>query len=700
MYRLKTIDVWDTLLRRDCHPEFAKLATALHVFLDPSLGVCRRYETAWDIYRLRIEQEMLLADRSRAAGKDNEYEIVDVLRQWLTQVVDQPYNESLPSRLADFELDFELRHTYPDPTIREVSEQYPAETTLFLSDFYMSASRLSTLLRHHGIDTFVPKGLSSCDVGINKRSGKLFHHVEDLYQVAPGEHVHIGDNPTSDRDVPIALGINAVHFQPEKEHAKRLARESVFEDRGELFRKIQSDAKTAASGCYVAPAQSAEREAAFTAGIQSCVLAIGFCLYVAENVLTSGLKKLYFFSREGEFFIRVWNALFPNGRHAGHELPRPCLLEVSRLATFCASLRNVSPSEMRRIWNLYTTHSLEALLKSLGLESSPFAELAAKYELCLTEGIQRPWEDDRIRRLFGDSEFVRQIEEKIHSDRRALLTYLAAQGLSDDGSSVCVVDIGWRGTIQDNLAWLLPSVRFQGQYLGLQMFLNEQPPNTRKQAFGPNANETLEHCHLLDAVSPLEMLFSSPLGSVSGYRVDGTGIGAVACRSESDMDHASSKNFVEGFQDGVVEAAKIWARYIETCGISASELRGPALATWTKLIERPHETLVAAYAALNQNDVFGAGQFVSKRSAPGIGKLLWGVVSRDARREVVMYIRQTQWSAGIWARRDLTLVHRLALVMVLRLAKGCKRLMQQRNVQNRARRNRIAEQSEPSDGGA
>ncbi|MDN7880601.1 hypothetical protein [Burkholderia aenigmatica] len=691
--------MWDTLLRRDCHPEFAKLATALHVYLDPSLGVSCRYETAWDIYRRRVEQEMLLADQARAAGKDNEYEIVDVLRQWLAQIVEQPYDDSLPSRLADFELDFELRHTYPDPTIRDVSEQYPAETTLFLSDFYMSANRLSTLLHHHEIDKFVPGGLSSCDVGINKRSGKLFHYVEDLYRVTPGEHVHIGDNSTADRDVPQALGINVVHFQPDVEHAKRLARESVFEDRGELFRKIQAEAKAAASGHYLAHDQSTEREAAFGAGVQSSVLVIGFCLYVAESVLSSGLKSLYFFSREGEFFIRVWNALFPNGRHAGHTLPHASLLEVSRLATFCASLQEVTPSEMRRIWNLYTTHSLEALLKSLGLEPNSFAELAAKHQLPLTETIQYPWEDDRVKRLFDDPAFVRQIDEKIRADRRVLLTYLTTQGLHDDGSAVSVVDIGWRGTIQDNLAWLLPSVRFQGQYLGLQMFLNEQPANTHKQAFGPNANETLEHCHLLDAVSPLEMLFSSPLGSVSSYRMDDDSAVAVAHRSESDMQHASSKNFVEGFQDGVVEAAKVWARHVETCAIAASELRDPALATWTKLIERPHETLVDAYTALNQNDVFGAGQFVNKRATPGIGKLLRGVVSRDARREVIMYIRQTQWSAGIWARRDLTLGNRLALVMVLRLAKGYKRLMQRRTAQNRTRSHPVKERSRSSDGG-
>lgn len=696
MYGLKTIDVWDTLLRRDCHPEFSKLATSLHVFLDPSLGVSSRYETAWDVYRLRVEQEMLLADQSRAAGKDNEYEIVDVLRQWLTKIVGQPFDDHLPSRLADFELGFELRHTYPDPTIKGVSEQYPAARTLFLSDFYMSANRLSMLLRHHGIDAFVPEGLSSCDLGINKRSGKLFHHVEDVCQVTPSQHVHIGDNPTADRDVPRAMGIHAVHFQPEDEHSKRLARESVFEDRGELFRKIQAEATDRASAHEMPP----ERKTAFAAGLQASALVIGFCLDVAETALSNGLKNVYFFSREGEFFIRVWNALFPNGEHAGHPLPRTSLLEVSRLATFCASLRAVTPSEMRRLWNLYTTHSLDALLKSLGLEPASFSELAAKHQLPIDEAIRHPWEDVRVKRLFDDPEFVERIEQKVRSDRQALLNYLSIQGLRNDGTAVGVVDIGWRGTIQDNLAWLLPTVQFHGLYLGLQAFLNEQPANARKHAFGPNANEALTDCQLLDAVSPLEMLFSSPVGSVSGYRAGEGGNGATVLRLESDMKHASSKNFVEGFQDGVVEAATVWARHIETCAIASSELRGPALTIWSRLLERPHEDFVDAYMALNQNDVFGAGQFVNKRTVPGIGKLLGGLVSRDTRREVIMYIRQTQWSAGIWARRDLTLANRVALVMVLQLAKGYKRLAQQRSARQRTHQSAKDRPPPPGNGAA
>ncbi|MFM0221515.1 hypothetical protein [Paraburkholderia dipogonis] len=619
---------------------------------------------------------MELADAARAAGRDNEYEIVDVLTHWLRKLVDRHIDAEVPAKLADFEVNFELRHTYPDPTIRQVVEQHPAEKTLFLSDFYMSAERLRTLLKGHGIDAFVPNGISSCDIGVNKRSGKLFGHVQALYQTTPPEHVHIGDNAVADVEVPRALGVNVVHFVPEAEHAKRVDRESLFADRAALFRRIDAEVLADLGECSAE--RLSAREAALRAGAHAAPLVVGFCLDIAERALAEGLEHVYFFSREGEFFLRVWNELFPRGEYAGHVLPKASVLEVSRLATFCASLREVTPSEMRRLWNLYSTHSLAALLRSMGMDPEPFSETCAKYQLSLTDEIRHPWKDERIIRLFADPDFSSRIEERIRADRALLLAYLASQGLGDEARVVGVVDIGWRGTIQDNLAWLLPAVQFRGHYLGLQRYLNEQPSNVSKRAFGPNANEASGDPSLLDAVAPIEMLFSSSAGSVSGYRACPDSGDITVIRADADFAHALSKEFVEGFQAGFLRGTRAWARYVEMCAITADELRTPARKIWANVLANPLDDFVAAYSALNQNDVFGAGQFVDKSVVPGIRKLFKGLVSPRARREVVMYIRQNQWAAGIQARRDLRLVHRTMLMLVMRLAQGYKRWMYMR----------------------
>src|SRR6202012_4268724 len=99
-------------------------------------------------------------------------------------------------------------------------------------------------------------------------------------------------------------------------------------------------------------------------------------------------------------------------------------------------------------------------------------------------------------------------------------------------------------------------------------------------------------------------------GSVSGYRVDPTSGDVIATRAAGDFKHASSQDFVEGFQAGLLRGAQAWARYVDMCAITGTDLRQPALRIWTNALENPLEEFVAAYSALNQNDLFGAGQFV------------------------------------------------------------------------------------------
>ena len=43
MFKIKTLDVWDTLIRRSCHPEFLKLGTARHVFLHSGIQLKESY---------------------------------------------------------------------------------------------------------------------------------------------------------------------------------------------------------------------------------------------------------------------------------------------------------------------------------------------------------------------------------------------------------------------------------------------------------------------------------------------------------------------------------------------------------------------------------------------------------------------------------------------------------------------------------
>ncbi|MCK7578473.1 MAG: hypothetical protein MZV65_23875 [Chromatiales bacterium] len=292
-------------------------------------------------------------------------------------------------------------------------------------------------------------------------------------------------------------------------------------DRSSLQRHIERSALTAAAP--VLEDLRTRPALIFRLGIKSAPLFVGQALFIAEQSIIDDVEAIYFFTREGEFFERVFTTVVPNGRLGNHRLPCARLLEVSRLATFSASLRAVSLDEMRRLWSLYDSQSLFALARSLGLEPEALEPIGVRHGLPLAETIVHPWLDTRVKALFADSRFVRLVSDKIAEDRQAALAYFAQRRLIDGRGPFGLVDIGWRGTIQDNLAWMLPNTRLFGYYLGLQRFLNPQPPNGIKRAYGPDANLNLFFSHLLDAVSPMEMLCNSPHGSVMGYRLEGRG---------------------------------------------------------------------------------------------------------------------------------------------------------------------------------
>ena len=660
MYKLKTLDVWDTLLRRKCHPDFIKLTAARHLQLRFSAHLADGFGNHWAIFRERCQIEGELARAASKAGTDDEYTLHHVLEHLVQRVVTAPgiNPERVADELAAAELALEKANTFPDPQCREVIGQYPAERTLFLSDFYMPAGMLNALLQHHGLDDIAADGISSCDIRLNKRSGQLFRHVHEAFAVAPEHHVHIGDNRHSDVTIPGAIGITSVHYLPEQAHAERELRESLFADRATLFghlERIIADGRDDALD-----GRHGDARAAFLLGTQAAPLWVGFCLSIAEQCVAEGLDRLFFFTREGEFFIQIFERLFPHGKIAGLPLPPHGILEVSRLATFCASLREVSTAELMRMWNLYSTQSMFALARSLGLEPAALEGLCSRHGLPIGEEVVYPWQDARVQALFADPDFQQLIEGKSTGDAQRLLAYIEQKGLAATDRRIGIVDIGWRGTIQDNLAHVLPEKTLFGHYLGLARVLNEQPVNCRKHAFGPNLNQHPEASHLLDAVAPLEMLSNSPNGSVEGYRLLPSGK-IEAQRLIDEEENTVFHSYVSHFQQGVLFAAQAWADYLDNHAVSSAELRPQALAIWNALVTRTPGEMLEAYTSLSHNEVFGVGQFVEQSTVPSMGVLLRSPFIRRDRHSLIQYIRQSQWAASLKKRTDLNPVHKALL---------------------------------------
>lgn len=663
MYKLRTIDVWDTLLRRDCHPECIKLATAHHFLLGWRDQIKPDFRDGWALYRARLEAERMLAAQAKDSGKDEEYEITQVLTLWAQTVFVSTVPAGLPTRLAEYELSVEIARSYPDTDISDFLCSYEAEKTLFLSDFYMNGEMLRRLLLAKGLDSLVTEGISSCDVGLNKRSGQLFRHVHSIYAISPQEHVHVGDNEWSDVSSPRALGVHALHYLPESAHAQRLAREHLFSSREVLFEHIRGECSAIAHN--ESEALPSKQAAALVLGAQAAPLFIGFALWIAEQAVHKKLDRLYFFTREGEFFHKVFCALFPHGRLFGHNLPSTDILEVSRLSTFAPSVKSASINEMSRIWSLFKVQSVSGLFTTLGVDIGKLSELLDKLELKESDVITNPETSPKLRQLFETQAFAEDVGQSLASQANLLQRYLKQHGVNDC-NRVGIVDLGWRGTIQDNISLLVPTVHFHGMYLGLRRFINPQPCNTSKEAYVADENTNSDSNSLFTNFAAMELLCNSPNGTAVGYILDNGHIKAQ--RHVDEEENASYNEFVKPFQEGVLLAAKHWKLYLERYVVSSNELNTLASRAWNNLRTTPDEGLVEAYLHTPQQDIFGYGEIFRRNQYPSLDTIFLSPILPARRRELINFIRRVQWSEAIENTKEIGLFHRAVLLLAFRAA--------------------------------
>lgn len=652
-YQLLTLDVWDTLLRRRCHPDAVKIYVSNFLLNNYFADIKPEFRNSLRLTQERQAAEGKVGQYYRSLGMDDEYGLLEVYRNWLHVVfLTSEDSESVVLQLECVEVEQEKHVIYADPDIEKFLATYASASRVFVSDFYMGSEILLGFLKHVDLGHVVDRGYSSCEQYLNKRSGRIFQHVLEKEKVDAGSVLHIGDNLHSDVRVPQELGIDSIAYLPKAESASRAILKKEFEERQKsIFDTAQKQKTSQMQSC----GESGAVRELYEYGLSCAPLIIGFVLFVMEQSIRQRHEKVYFFTREGEFFKTVYDVLLAC-QPLGQQAPPSEILEVSRLATFGPSLRDFTPVELKRIWNLYSTQSVAALLKSIDVELGAARVHLVRHGIEPDASIRYPWMNQKVLDLLNDSAFVELLNKEVGAKKGLLLSYLEQKGLSAASRSTAIVDIGWRGTIQDNLSYLFPDCQFDGYYLGLDRFLNEQPENGRKAAFVHDLNRagSGQVADLFGAVAPLEMLCNSSSGSVTGYKV--TQGCAVAERVSDGAENAVFERYVTHFQRGVVDFATVYAETVRTHAIYSAELRPMAVEVWKNIVSKPNSAIATAYFQLNHNEQFGVGSFKDKSRRIALSHWAKALTSPRGLRDLTLLLEETGWPEGYLARSKLLFV--------------------------------------------
>lgn len=579
MTKIYTFDVWDTLIKRKCHPEEIKLKLSEWILIKYYSDLLDEYKNIYSILKLRnkIEAELVT--------KDGECLIDDVLKELILRTTNKKeISLKEVKELVNKEIEIEKEATYVNPDILYYIDKYKDYDKYCISDFYMNSSELKEILKHHDLLKYFKEVYSSADAKLTKRDkGKLFNYFSSKEKIDFKDMTHIGDNEYSDIEIPKKLGIKTIKIE-----RKDRFYFDVNNDKVPKFnlKEIYKEDKF------------------YNLGVSLSPLAFFFIYDLILYFKKKNANFIFFQTREGETFIKLYEEFIKSNPFT-FSLPDKSLIEVSRVATFSPSLGSLNYPGLLRMWSQYRSQSPDSFFKTLDLDINKYMKYLDKYFIKADEVIREPWFDIKFTRLLNDENFINDVNKELAIKNKEINKYLDKNILNKiNDKNLFLVDIGWRGSIQDNLSYILKDYNIYGYYLALFDRYNYEREGTGKDALLNNHNKNIEIVNSI--ITVLEFIFNSPSGSVISYK-DGK-----AVRKEIKEESSFNKTYIKPLQEGMKDGIKYISKIMKFHPLS-KEIYAPYIYKLLEDIKKnPSNEILELYYKNVHNDFFGAGEVVRK----------------------------------------------------------------------------------------
>jgi hypothetical protein len=248
-----------------------------------------------------------------------------------------------------------------------------------------------------------------------------------------------------------------------------------------------------------------------------------------DALVNEGVGQVYFLSREGQPLMRM----FETYQQSTDEHIASRYLEVSRRSTLLPSLAGLTKENFETLFRQYRRISLQEFLSSLGLEQHTKAIAQA---LDLPVGAEERREDDfPTSQIFTDLKALHQFQKLYESERvarrHAFIDYLTGLSGGTLPDKLVIVDVGWKGTIQDNLFALLcregdtPVRALTGYYIGLVAEGAACPDNDKYGLLFSSVGIPSPKFRIFNENRALfEVVLAADHGSITSYEVSSDGI--------------------------------------------------------------------------------------------------------------------------------------------------------------------------------
>lgn len=440
------VDCFDTILLRKVPAQTIKYLWA------QEFSKYLKIITAEELYRMFVSAEFKLGNDKSSGTNEAEYEINQILSLLYDRM--KIYDINIPLNQDNFielgvktYVEIEKGNVFINKKIyRKLCKLKKNGSYIFLvSDFYCGKNIIIELLKHLKIYELFDNVFVSCDFNLSKKTGKLYEFLLDELKIKAEETLMIGDNRVSDYINPKSIGIKSIKVK-ERNNALSLQDKRVvyrYHDRVKINSRLKKIFKT---GNFV-------------------LSNYAFSLFLFINRLVQKLQaqkvnEIFFFSREGQ----ILKILFDNFCDKKGINIKSYYLEVSRNSVFKASLRELENESFDLLVNEKKRLSIFDFLKSLDFDTITINNIAELLNFDINEEILNLKNSDQFNALLNNKLFIKYYNEIRLTQRAEFNEYLSKYNISD---KLYVVDVGWKGTMQDCLfKYFGGNKKIEGYYIG------------------------------------------------------------------------------------------------------------------------------------------------------------------------------------------------------------------------------------------
>jgi len=530
------VDCFDTIIFRKCNSELVIQRWLQNIAQFFTIDVTVTNE----IWKQLLENRRI----NRRGTEEESFEIVcDFFYarlkygEYLSCTYEQFY-EYVLNLMIEIELAVQFRNE--DIIMFLVEGRKQGKKIVCVTDFYLPRSSIEKFFEHLGILDLFDDIFVSSEIGCRKSNGTLYRYIMDKLECVPTDVAMFGDNRRSDYLIPKKMGILSYEYK-----RKNVVDAETFLDFGEKILKDEQEKYQNPFGVY-----------AFSLYY--------FCEKLYNSLNAKGMKKVFFLSREGEpmkelfdYYVELRGLPEIESRY----------LYISRQATYLPALKTLEEETFESLRMLSKDMSILDFIDSIGLTEAVKAEMPEFYKkYASNELISDIFNNVEFAELLNNEKFNGIYNQKRVEAKQQALKYFVENGIQI-GENVAIVDIGWKGTIQDNLYKIFDGdVTITGYYYGL---IGDVRMNDGNRKYGLVFSDYPLKSQYFDTFKIsyrfLENLLYASHGSCTGY-FDGEAL--LDSYSEKEIELYS---YVRDIQIRIKELFKNINRYVELYHISDFE---------------------------------------------------------------------------------------------------------------------------------